>query len=59
MIRLAEILTAAGYTVRKDHSDMAPFQLKIIELAPGPSWRDWLEAERDRTHEIMKETHHG
>jgi hypothetical protein len=51
---IAEILTTAGYTVLKDHNDLAPFQVKVTGHTPRtPSWRDWqLERHDELTASI-------
>jgi hypothetical protein len=36
---MAEILTAAGFSVAKDVNDMAPFDLLVQERQSDPSWR--------------------
>ncbi|MEU8802877.1 hypothetical protein [Spirillospora sp. NPDC048819] len=53
---IAEILTIAGYDVRKDVNDMAPNQLAVLSRRPEPSWRDWLSAQTARRQEILGAT---
>ncbi|GAB3169726.1 hypothetical protein FHX75_12510 [Micromonospora palomenae] len=53
---IAEILSAAGYTVAKDVNDMAPFQLQVKSRQSGLSWRDWLDAQTARREEALRET---
>ncbi|GAA3993348.1 hypothetical protein GCM10022247_10870 [Allokutzneria multivorans] len=45
---IAAILTKAGYAVRKDANDMAPYEMQVLEQGTGPSWRDWLAARTER-----------
>ena len=53
---IAEILTLAGYDVQKDVNDMSPYQLQVLRRRPGPTWRDWLNAQTQRRQEVMQET---
>lgn len=55
---IAETLTVAGYTVVKDHGDLAPFQMPVVDRTPpGPSWEDWLDERLEAMSELMKATH--
>ncbi|WP_328473990.1 hypothetical protein OHA21_13980 [Actinoplanes sp. NBC_00393] len=51
---MAEILTAAGYTLEKDYNDYAPYDL-LVTAGPAdrPSWRDWHDAQDARRHAIQ------
>ena len=50
---IAEILSAAGYTVAKDVNDMAPFQLQVKSHQSGVSWRDWVDAQSARREKAL------
>ena len=53
---MAEILSAAGYTVAKDVNDLAPYQLLVRERHPSPSWRDWLHKQTTHREETLRAT---
>lgn len=53
---IAEILSAAGYSVAKDVNDMAPFQLQVKSRQSGLSWRDWVDAQTARREKALTET---
>ncbi|WP_345473170.1 hypothetical protein [Actinoallomurus oryzae] len=54
---MAEILSAAGYTVAKDN-DEAPYQLMVKDQTPNPSWRAWLHTQTTRREETLSKTFH-
>ncbi|MFB9830659.1 hypothetical protein [Actinoallomurus acaciae] len=56
---IAEILSAAGYTVAKDVNDLTPYQLMVRERHPSPSWRDWLHAQTEHREETLRTTLHN
>jgi hypothetical protein len=54
---IAEILTATGCTIRKNYSDLEPFQLRVIARNPQPSWRDWIDDQTDARAAAMRATY--
>jgi hypothetical protein len=54
---IAEILSVAGYTVKKDSDDMQPFHLLVTERRVTASWRDRLAVQATRRDETLTATY--